>query len=62
MIVGRLIPAGTGYRHHTEQQQSREQELRMELQGLEQSAVAAGLGDEDGAADSPSAGEGDGAE
>ncbi|MCB1598139.1 MAG: DNA-directed RNA polymerase subunit beta', partial [Gammaproteobacteria bacterium] len=62
VIVGRLIPAGTGYRHHTEQQQSREQELRMELQGLEQSAVSAGLGDDDGAADGPSEGEGDSAE
>ncbi len=62
VIVGRLIPAGTGYRHHTEQQQSREQELRMELQGLEQSAATAGLGDEGAAVEGSSAGDGDSAE
>jgi DNA-directed RNA polymerase subunit beta' len=62
VIVGRLIPAGTGYRHHTEQQQSREQELRMELQGLEQSTAMAGLGDDDTGGDEASPGEGDSAE
>jgi len=50
VIVGRLIPAGTGYRFHAEQRRTREQELRMELQGLDESraaAAAAGLdGDE----------------
>jgi DNA-directed RNA polymerase subunit beta' len=35
VIVGRLIPAGTGYRFHAEQRRTREQELRMELQGLD---------------------------
>ncbi|MBN8279371.1 MAG: DNA-directed RNA polymerase subunit beta', partial [Gammaproteobacteria bacterium] len=34
VIVGRLIPAGTGYRSHAEARRTREQELRMELQGL----------------------------
>jgi DNA-directed RNA polymerase subunit beta' len=62
VIVGRLIPAGTGYRHHTEQQQSREQELRMELQGLDQATAAAGLGDEAAGGEDASAGEGDIAE
>jgi DNA-directed RNA polymerase subunit beta' len=36
VIVGRLIPAGTGYRFHAEQRRTREQELRMELQGLDE--------------------------
>jgi DNA-directed RNA polymerase subunit beta' len=35
VIVGRLIPAGTGYRFHAEQRRTREQELRMGLQGLD---------------------------
>ena len=62
VIVGRLIPAGTGYRHHTEQQRSREQELRMELQGLDQATATAGLGDDEAGGEETSAGEGDGAE
>ena len=46
VIVGRLIPAGTGYRHHAEQRRTREQELRMELQGLDDPrAPEAGLDD-----------------
>jgi DNA-directed RNA polymerase subunit beta' len=60
VIVGRLIPAGTGYRHHSEQ--SREQELRMELQSLEQATVVATLGDDEAGGEESSAGEGDGAE
>jgi len=39
VIVGRLIPAGTGYRYHAEQRRTREQELRMELQGLDDARV-----------------------
>ena len=38
VIVGRLIPAGTGYAHHMEQRQSREDQLAEELQGLTQAA------------------------
>jgi len=38
VIVGRLIPAGTGYRHHAEQRQTREQQLKKELQELDQLA------------------------
>ncbi|MGI9343913.1 MAG: DNA-directed RNA polymerase subunit beta', partial [Gammaproteobacteria bacterium] len=39
VIVGRLIPAGTGFSYHTEQRRSREDEIARELQELEQ-AVA----------------------
>jgi DNA-directed RNA polymerase subunit beta' len=41
VIVGRLIPAGTGYRHHLKQRLSREDELATELQELEQAALEA---------------------
>jgi DNA-directed RNA polymerase subunit beta' len=55
VIVGRLIPAGTGYRFHAEQRRTREQELRMELQGLDEAnreaAAEAGAGDGDDVAD-----------
>jgi DNA-directed RNA polymerase subunit beta' len=36
VIVGRLIPAGTGYSFHTEQRRTREDQLATELQELEQ--------------------------
>jgi DNA-directed RNA polymerase subunit beta' len=60
VIVGRLIPAGTGYRHHAEHRRTREQELRMELQGLDESrasslsdgGLAAGAADEPADAES----------
>jgi DNA-directed RNA polymerase subunit beta' len=54
VIVGRLIPAGTGYRHHAEQRRTREQELRMELQALDGTAAAEnalGLSDDAGGSD-----------
>ncbi|MEO8224999.1 MAG: hypothetical protein ABI661_09335, partial [Gammaproteobacteria bacterium] len=54
VIVGRLIPAGTGYRYHAEQRRTREQELRLGLQGLDEARTldsASGL-DGDGAGDS----------
>jgi DNA-directed RNA polymerase subunit beta' len=41
VIVGRLIPAGTGYSHHLEQRRTREDELASELQELEQATQAA---------------------
>ncbi|HHQ15173.1 MAG TPA: DNA-directed RNA polymerase subunit beta', partial [Chromatiales bacterium] len=41
VIVGRLIPAGTGYSHHAEQRRTREQELSEELRGLEEGAAEA---------------------
>ena len=40
VIVGRLIPAGTGYAYHQEQRRTREDELAAELQELEQAAQA----------------------
>ena len=39
VIVGRLIPAGTGYTYHMEQRRSREDQLAEELQGLQQAAA-----------------------
>jgi DNA-directed RNA polymerase subunit beta' len=41
VIVGRLIPAGTGYSYHAEQRRTREQELAEELMSLERSQQAA---------------------
>ncbi len=43
VIVGRLIPAGTGYAYHAEQRRARdsEQMLSAELKGLEQQATQA---------------------
>jgi len=41
VIVGRLIPAGTGYKFHAEQRKTREDMLAEELQGLEDEAAAA---------------------
>ena len=40
VIVGRLIPAGTGYSYHAEQRRTREQELAEELRELEESSAA----------------------
>jgi DNA-directed RNA polymerase subunit beta' len=40
VIVGRLIPAGTGYSFHAEQRRTREQMIADELQGLETAAAA----------------------
>jgi len=40
VIVGRLIPAGTGYSHHLEKRRTREDELAFELRELEQAAAA----------------------
>ena len=39
VIVGRLIPAGTGYRFHADKRKTREQQLSDELQNLEQAAA-----------------------
>ena len=41
VIVGRLIPAGTGFAHHAERRRTREQELADELAGLETTAAEA---------------------
>jgi DNA-directed RNA polymerase subunit beta' len=41
VIVGRLIPAGTGYAHHAERRRTREQDLADQLKELELEAQAA---------------------
>jgi DNA-directed RNA polymerase subunit beta' len=41
VIVGRLIPAGTGFAHHAERRRTREQDLAEQLQELEESQAAA---------------------
>jgi DNA-directed RNA polymerase subunit beta' len=38
VIVGRLIPAGTGYTYHQEKRQTREDQLAAELRELEEVA------------------------
>ncbi len=48
VIVGRLIPAGTGFAHHAERRRTREQEFAEQLQELEdaQNAAAAAEAEE----------------
>jgi len=41
VIVGRLIPAGTGFAHHAERRRTREQDLADQLQELEDNQLAA---------------------
>ena len=41
VIVGRLIPAGTGFAHHAERRRTREQDLADQLKELELSQIAA---------------------
>jgi len=65
VIVGRLIPAGTGFSYHTEQRRSREDQIAADLRELEQAvaeeleAVAAAEAAEaveaEGAAEAPDA-------
>jgi DNA-directed RNA polymerase subunit beta' len=38
VVVGRLIPAGTGFAHHAEQRRSREQDLSDQLKELEENS------------------------
>jgi DNA-directed RNA polymerase subunit beta' len=40
VIVGRLIPAGTGFAHHAERRRTREQDFAEQLQELEESQAA----------------------
>ena len=51
VIVGRLIPAGTGFSYHAGQRRTREQELSEELRGLEEAEAGA----EDAAAEAETA-------
>ncbi len=66
VIVGRLIPAGTGFSYHTEQRRSREDQIAAELQELEQTvaeeleaveaaAAAEAEAEAEGAAEAPGA-------
>jgi DNA-directed RNA polymerase subunit beta' len=41
VIVGRLIPAGTGFAHHAERRRTREQDLADQLKELEANTAAA---------------------
>jgi DNA-directed RNA polymerase subunit beta' len=41
VIVGRLIPAGTGFAHHAERRRTREQDLSEQLKELDESAAEA---------------------
>jgi len=41
VIVGRLIPAGTGFAHHAERRRTREQELADQLKELDENSKAA---------------------
>ena len=41
VIVGRLIPAGTGFAHHAERRRTREQDLADQLKELDEAAQAA---------------------
>ena len=49
VIVGRLIPAGTGYAHHAERRRTREQDLAEQLKELEEGSQAADSEAETGA-------------
>jgi DNA-directed RNA polymerase subunit beta' len=40
VIVGRLIPAGTGFAHHAERRRTREQDLADQLKELDETAAA----------------------
>ncbi len=53
VIVGRLIPAGTGYAHHAERRQTREQELAEQLRELEQAGAEAADAEAAESADAP---------
>ncbi|NOR67064.1 MAG: DNA-directed RNA polymerase subunit beta', partial [Woeseiaceae bacterium] len=51
VIVGRLIPAGTGFAHHAERRRTREQDLADQLQELEQKVEETPVESEAGAED-----------
>ncbi|MGI9201612.1 MAG: DNA-directed RNA polymerase subunit beta', partial [Woeseiaceae bacterium] len=58
VIVGRLIPAGTGFAHHAERRRTREQDLADQLKELDAAAVEAAIaaevaGDEAAAEETP---------
>ena len=60
VIVGRLIPAGTGFAHHAERRRTREQDLAEQLQELElaqAAAAAAEAGEEEAVVEESAEGE-----
>jgi DNA-directed RNA polymerase subunit beta' len=59
VIVGRLIPAGTGFAHHAERRRTREQDLSDQLKELEETQLAAAAAAEIAAAESEAPAEGD---
>jgi len=59
VIVGRLIPAGTGFAHHAERRRTREQDLADQLKELDEAAKAQAIVDgADTAAEADEADEG----
>ena len=58
VIVGRLIPAGTGFAHHAERRRTREQDLADQLKELDQAAQAEAVFESDeGASEAGAEGE-----
>ncbi|MDJ0814257.1 MAG: DNA-directed RNA polymerase subunit beta' [Woeseiaceae bacterium] len=55
VIVGRLIPAGTGFAHHAERRRTREQDLAEQLKELDESAAEAAAAEGVDAAEEPAA-------
>ena len=55
VIVGRLIPAGTGFAHHAERRRTREQELADQLKELDEASKAAEDTGEEAAVADPAA-------
>ena len=51
VIVGRLIPAGTGFAHHAERRRTREQDLADQLKELDEDAKKAAIAAETEALD-----------
>jgi len=55
VIVGRLIPAGTGFAHHAERRRTREQDFAEQLQELEANQLAAVAAEAEAAAEAEEA-------
>ncbi len=51
VIVGRLIPAGTGFAYHAERRRSHEDRVKEELLALEEARVAAEAKEEESSAE-----------
>jgi DNA-directed RNA polymerase subunit beta' len=53
VIVGRLIPAGTGFAHHAERRRTREQDLADQLKELDAAAIEAAIAAEVASEEAP---------